>query len=457
MFSLNQYVDELSLVSGANARAVPSMFFLGTSTHCTGPGRSSGTNHGIPAYALTITDIGATFLEFTSAKPIIYAPQNPSPNNNTIIYLPRGPLAPRAHDALTQTLSSEQALEILSATTRATIVRVPYRFSGRYRYPLPVHDVLAAYDWVLKHLIGNSYDQQPTNDESGSPRMQCTIDPTRRSRIGVYGERIGGSLATMLGVTECHTIKPGIGALAVSNPVLDWTIPNRRAKATKMERMSVENTDSLIFKNSSMTRAKFFSGPEAHYDPFASPLLFFRTSANPPPEYTDPASVRNAPRSSKTDECDDSLDGVPQRKYHLRYPPSASNLRLPPTFISVNVDSDPLFHSQGVELATLMRRSISLHELGHGRKSIQPTNNETDPDTSTDKVMGILRQLRLNSNESYNGSNEDDLGMEDAGQEAKDRIQLIKRQCPDNPAEQLNQQLRDEMTEVGKWFQRVLN
>ncbi|KAI9702934.1 MAG: hypothetical protein M1836_008148 [Candelina mexicana] len=386
----------------------------------------------------------------------IYAPHKPSANNNTIIYLPRGPLAAGAHDASTQTLSSDQAIEILSATTRDTIVRVAYRFSARHRYPLPVHDVLAAYDWVLKHLIRNSYDQQLTYDESGSPRMQYTIDPTRRSRIGVYGEFIGGSLATMLGVTECHTNKLGIGAIAVSNPILDWTFSNRRTEAAKMERISGENVDPVVFKNISMTRAKLFSGPEAHHDPFASPLLFFRTSANPPPEYTDPASIRDAPPSSKTDESDEDSDGVPQRTYHLRYPPSTSNLRLPPTFISVNDDSDPLYHSQGVELATLMRRSISLHELGQGRKSIQPTNNGTDPDTSTDKVMGILRQLRLSSNESYNGSNEDNPGIEDAGQEAEDRIQLIERQCSGNPTEQRNQQLRDEMTDVGMWFQRVL-
>ncbi|KAI9718706.1 MAG: hypothetical protein M1812_003880 [Candelaria pacifica] len=412
---------------------------------------------------LKATGNGATPQGLTPAGPRlnIYQPRKPSPNHNAIIYLPRGSIGAEAEDPSTHALSSDQAIEILSTTTGATIIRVAYRFSRHHRYPFPLHDVLAAYDWVLKHLAHDRYDEQSTTDGTASSRMQYTPDPTGFPRIGVYGELIGGTLATTLGLTECHTNKSAIGAIAVSNPILDWTFPSSNAQAAKTESLSEKIVDPLVPKYLSAARAQLFSGPEAHHDPFASPLLFFRTSSNPLPEYTDPALIPNASSPSGTNESDEESGEVRQRKYHLRYPPSASKLKLPATLISVNKDSNSLIYQQGAELATLMRRSISIHELG--RKGTN-AKIETNLDESQEKLFDIFRQLRLGNKEAQNGSNGDKPNIESTEKETEARIQLIERDCSANASHKQdgnvagprNQQLRAEMTEVGNWFRRVL-
>lgn len=45
-------------------------------------------------------------------------------------------------------------------------------------------------------------------------------------RIGVVGELVGGSLATLLALTECRVNESGIGAAAVNNPITDWVLPD---------------------------------------------------------------------------------------------------------------------------------------------------------------------------------------------------------------------------------------
>jgi acetyl esterase/lipase len=88
------------------------------------------------------------------------------------------------------------------------VARINYRASSTHKYPTPIHDVLAGYDWIRDHLL---------RDEFQRPYL---------ARMGVCGELVGGSLATMLALTECHLGQSRIGAAAVNSPVVDWVFPD---------------------------------------------------------------------------------------------------------------------------------------------------------------------------------------------------------------------------------------
>jgi hypothetical protein len=67
---------------------------------------------------------------------------------------------------------------------------------------------LLGYDWVRENLLLDEFER---------PYL---------SRLGVCGELIGGSLATMLALTECRLGQSRIGAAAVNSPIVDWVFPD---------------------------------------------------------------------------------------------------------------------------------------------------------------------------------------------------------------------------------------
>ncbi|KAL1960113.1 hypothetical protein VTO42DRAFT_285 [Malbranchea cinnamomea] len=126
---------------------------------------------------------------------------------NVIIYLPPGPLfapstapteATGAVDSTRRKKRKQQLTpqRVLASTTLSTIVTVNYRLdrshSVGHKYPTPVHDTLAGFDWVTQHL---------------EPQRLC-----------VFGTHIGGSLAVMLALTEPRSL----WAVAAKEPVCDW-------------------------------------------------------------------------------------------------------------------------------------------------------------------------------------------------------------------------------------------
>ncbi|KAG9187104.1 hypothetical protein G6011_04975 [Alternaria panax] len=119
-----------------------------------------------------------------------------------LLYLPPGPVVPERPD------EEERVLATLQESSAATIVRINYRASHVHQYPTPCHDVLLGYDWVCEHLL---------IDEFSRPYL---------ARLGVCGELVGGSLATMLALTECRLGESRIGAAAVNNPIVDWVFPD---------------------------------------------------------------------------------------------------------------------------------------------------------------------------------------------------------------------------------------
>lgn len=112
---------------------------------------------------------------------------------------------PQKHD--------DEIFSCLATSSGATVVRVNYRCGRDYPYPLPIHDTLACYDWVLENII---------------PSISWTSRHGRnhtQAKLGVCGELVGGSLATMLALTESKLGATRISAAAVNCPIVDWVFP----------------------------------------------------------------------------------------------------------------------------------------------------------------------------------------------------------------------------------------
>ena len=240
-------------------------------------------------------------------------------------------------------------------------MRVNYRSSAKHKFPTSLHDVLAAYDWVLAHVLPQADTRDGSSDQLDS------------ASIGVCGELFGGTLATVLALTECHTGKKGIRAAAVGNPITDWTAMHVVSPSRSIDLLNKNEPELQIHKkrpsrkaslkdswtafsanptisSASLLRARFtlFAKPEHYFDPFASPLLFFRTaSSDIPPE-----------RPSDDPFFDDEalFDFIKKRRAHRRHPPMGSDLVLPAT--RVQIGEENLLRDQGRELVESMRRSI---------------------------------------------------------------------------------------------------
>ncbi|KAL8736767.1 MAG: hypothetical protein Q9166_000133 [cf. Caloplaca sp. 2 TL-2023] len=237
----------------------------------------------------------------------------------------------------------------LALTAHATVVEVGYRLSPSQPYPKPIHEVLAAYDWIRKQLLSST----PTKFNNGSQ----TNSPQKK--LGVCGELAGGSLAAMLALTECHysSMEPGsITTAALGNPIVDWTLPLSESNA-------IPDSDGLT-RDLKPLYTTSFARPEHRYDPFASPLLFFRTPAYdlPTPSlYGMPLSPEPAGQGhSQVPDTHATSQLIPKRRSHRKYPPSGSELRLPVT--RIHVGDKFMMKGQAVEFAELMRRSVNLYE-----------------------------------------------------------------------------------------------
>ncbi|KAL0261375.1 hypothetical protein SLS55_002805 [Diplodia seriata] len=296
----------------------------------------------------------------------------PSP---ILLFLPPGPLAPAAP------LDQDGLLHRLQQASNATVVAVHYRLSPEHQYPTPVHDVLTAYDWVLEHLAS-----QPQHCSANSPHL---------ARIGVCGELVGGSLATMLAMTECQLASHRIVAAAVNNPVADWIFPSdlrqvqdaesenvspgdegegRARPQNKLKKTPVARPPSWdtyaqnpALPQSAMVHARnvLFPNFDAYFDPFASPIHFFRT---PGISYSVPIRTEDDWASEAPNEYNfmDSIEPVleERRRSYRRYPPTGMGLRLP--VLTVSVGEESMLFDQGEELVRLVKRSVDKNAVTEG-------------------------------------------------------------------------------------------
>ena len=278
----------------------------------------------------------------------------PISSSPIIIYIPPG--------IIDETQPS--AASTLALGANATVARLEYRLSGAKPYPCAIHDVLAGYDWVKKHLV-------PGLSGEGRPdRSPATHN------IGICGQLLGGSLAAAVGLTECHTGKIGIGALAIGNATVDWTQlgppPNDAAGARvravekgvdllsqEMTRLSLSDLEESAMDINAFLRLRSSIFPKAalYYDPFASPLLFFRTPTyDLPPRYMDMFNTEE-----DTDPPDDPQN-PPQRKRrsYRKYPLPGLKLQVPK--MRIEYGEDNVLAAQGQEFAHLVNRSLKLAE-----------------------------------------------------------------------------------------------
>ena len=192
----------------------------------------------------------------------------------------------------------------------------------------------------------------------------------------------------MLALTECHEDRKGITAAAVGNPLVDWTglfphesdhtsdsqeaglvrrthgdlsflpdpykggLPRRLLPHQKTISFNTPSSDPLPIGGLLQIRRHYFRKPESYFDPFASPLLFFRTpSAELPRE-----SPANYTIIDQSEKGGDSAESVNKRRSPRKYPPTDSNLLLP--WMRVDVGKENVLQDQGLEFVELMRRSF---------------------------------------------------------------------------------------------------
>jgi len=206
------------------------------------------------------------------------------------LYLPQGPLK-------YQGLSLHQLRdvpEIAATNAQSTVVEVHYRLDAKHRYPTAVHDVLFAYDWVVKEFYSNDDD---------SIWLGQKDDKKAIPKLGVFGESFGASLAAMLALTECRQTGPAVTAAACHNAVYDWVsiaqTDSEHGQGDDIENKDLD-LDSALFN--------LFRSISDWFDPFCSPTLFFRTVGINVPEIR---SLKYFAKSNKVTFAD--------RKKHIQH------------------------------------------------------------------------------------------------------------------------------------------
>lgn len=275
------------------------------------------------AWATTTAEVpvggnGAVSLDIHVLKPLAdELAESTDLIEDTLVYIPSGPFSPKhigngngsqGNDeqdgwrALLDTLKDASYFTQARHSRRiTTMININYRLSPGTssdsssmdrRFPLPIHDVAMAFEWILENL-------NPINCEGGQD-----LDPERESRTFVFGSHIGGSLALMLSLTRPNDFH----AVVAHDPITEWIgfdelaasqlesqlLPITRKKRTKPEseetRIKTQNAANALIQ----LRTNLFRNPSGFFDPFASPLLFLRApgrdtplwrTAKPEPEY----------------------------------------------------------------------------------------------------------------------------------------------------------------------------
>ncbi|KAK3705698.1 hypothetical protein LTR37_013141 [Vermiconidia calcicola] len=361
-------------------------------------------------------------------NPSIHHPLGPIPGKNAsssvLLYLPSGLEAEaQAHNA--------SAVSILRSSLSCPVVQINYRLGLRHRYPTPVHDVLAGFDWVVEHLLRKRSIVRAGRSESVG-------------RVAVCGQHIGGGLATMLALTECRHGQPGIVAAALANPVVDWVSLGEAAGLDGSNTTLYPDTAVHNSSESARLRSQLFTKPEKYFDPFASPILFFRSPGYgvPPAPADSPLDDMNHLSKLEREEAyrrevavteiegpstdSDPSDGdviQTKRKASKRFPSKALGLKLPHFHISTGTRS-PLA-DQARELTHMLRQSFvrqsknampSSSELG--RKVLL----ENEADGLNDDEKATLVRQKAEARKSVELQMHEDLGFWDDTSAGKARV-----------------------------------
>lgn len=210
-------------------------------------------------------------------------------------------------------------------------------------------------------------------------RVNVQIDHAEHSvetaNIGVCGELVSGSLATMLALTECRPTKGGVKAAAVGNAIMDWTslfpasnngiapavsyreaTTSSNARHVSPEWSSNQHGPSLSKDGLLRLRSRLFTQPEKYFDPFASPLLFFRTPGCDLASLGDDIHARQAFDDPGADDSTTAHDAQTKRRRSPRkYPPNGSGLRLPYMRFDAGIESS--LREQSEEIVEVLGKS----------------------------------------------------------------------------------------------------
>ena len=327
---------------------------------------------------------------------------------------------------------------MLSSSAQATVVYVDYNIGtgpGCSKFPNPIYDVLSAFDWVASHrkfLSGTNNSAAPagTKQLNADESNEATVTtPTKASssdfKIAICGQLLGGSLATMLGLTECRKKIKSISAVAVNNPITDWIFPDRqvtsenetphKTKASKKSSWTTYADTSPFLAAEALyrTREDIFEKEHGYTDPFASPILFFRSSgldyshsyspyrlhnaSNSAPSSSSPSNSPplSSPPPPSTEESPDTslspstptLGSISRRRASRTYPPSQSGLVLPP--INITTGKTSILHDQAAELAKRYRKSVTRQNQSvAGSSRRKRTSAASDDDDDDDDHVG---------------------------------------------------------------------
>lgn len=307
------------------------------------------------------------------------------------------------------TTSVEETIQNSAQTSPLPSSQIDFQSQSQatfYKYPTPIHDTLAAFDWIQTHL-------QP-------------------AQLGVFGSHIGGSLALMLALTEAQSVK----AVASIMPVCDWPglddyctteqlnssasggttdqasqgKPTKRSSKKKTPRVTAP-TDLLPLL---AARETLFTSPERCFDAFASPILFLRSAGRDVPrsfpeyitgpEYPIPvlktpqhstldASLSNPefdPLAAEEDELSEAgHPTIRRRKALSRWPPygldygaggrgwggnGVRRLQVTLPWVRVYVEgkeNGSVLAEQGEEMVSVMRRACFFgREKGFGERRV---------------------------------------------------------------------------------------
>ncbi|KAF3761858.1 hypothetical protein M406DRAFT_240272, partial [Cryphonectria parasitica EP155] len=316
--------------------------------------------------------------------------------------------------------AAEEEAALNSRFSTPTLSSDPSSATERLHWPTPIHDILAAYDHLVRVLLA----PPPANDSSSSSSNNNNNARHLRHRdVYVYGSYLGAGLGAALALTESHTLEPvAVRGLVAVNGVYNWTtfLPahplndHRALVADELgcgsEGLGSHNDEDDDVCNVGLMKGLMpflFRRPVDLFDPFASPVLFFHTPGMMvPPGFSErwkdppPPTPFNLESDAESDYAgydallhSDNSHLIEQatapapRKGYLTFPPRASTLKIPDTLL-LHTTSPPLpplpstvaaalwkrlrdtensFASQAAGLAGLMRRSVEKVEL-RGRR-----------------------------------------------------------------------------------------
>lgn len=274
-------------------------------------------------------------------------------------------------------------------------------------------------------------------------------------KVAVCGELIGAGLGTALALTECRIGQPGVVAAAVNNPIVDWTSLNKNSSMDpkksrrKLSKQKASIPDSALRELISL-RTQLFTKPEHYFDPFASPVLFFRSAGIDVPnlmslDEMDQLSiseredlerqesiVRNtlSGASAEQDIWEDQ-GGERKRKASRRFPSKSSGLRLPPFCISAG--SSTILNEQAIEISHLLRQSFAreskhaIESSEFGRKVLLEEEEDV-----MDEDRRLARRLSMaEAEEKVQISHHDGLGLWDDSVAGRARVAEVGRWLKD--------------------------